>query len=218
MMGGPTHEIVAYSAAARDQQDAFSAQACASPTSAIIDTGDVEVLEETVAGLCLRANANRVTIREVRVKRLHRRSSDYAALLDILRRCSSLEVCYTVSDDGSGRTCQCWPDLCLIVLRLNLSVQVLELPNFVISDADMLDTLPRLFSSNAHVSCEVACNLFTNGRKLKGLHLTVGEDDEPAVALSALRNLPGMSAVSFTTAAMGTGVWDPFLFILKNVR
>lgn len=95
---------------------------------------------------------------------------------------------------------------------------MLELPNLTFTDADVLDDLPRLCVSNASVSCDVAHSLVLADRKIKGLHLILTDSDEPAVALSALRNLPAISAVSLTTSSMATGAWDPFLFVLKNAR
>lgn len=92
-MGAATHDLCAFSAASRDQQDAGVAAACASAISSCINTGELEVSEETVVGLCLRAMEARVQLRELRVKKIRMRSTDYAALLDILKRSTSLEVC-----------------------------------------------------------------------------------------------------------------------------
>lgn len=74
---------------------------------------EMDVSEETVAGLCLRALENRVPVRELRVTKLRARSTDYAALIDILRRSPALEVrkmctccmptCRTIHSVGRAR-------------------------------------------------------------------------------------------------------------------
>lgn len=90
-MGGETFDLVAFSAAARDRQDAGCAEACALPVSSMISL-DMEVSEETVAGICLRTLENKLPVRELRVKKVRARSTDYGAIIEILKRSPALEV------------------------------------------------------------------------------------------------------------------------------